>query len=146
MLRSRQFVVRAGVVCAVSALAAGAALYLTDAKLDIAGLRERVVATTASPAAPPANAPVPVSIGVSRTEPVKIYLTGIGTVQAYNTVAVKSRVDGEIMQVLFQEGQDVKAGDVLAVIDPRPFVAQLAQQRAARAKDEALLEGAVAGS
>ena len=107
MLRSRQFVVRAGVVCAVSALAAGAALYLTDARLDIAGLRERVVATTASPAAPPANAPVPVSIGVSRTEPVKIYLTGVGTVQAYNTVAVKSRVDGEIMQVVFQEGQDV---------------------------------------
>jgi multidrug efflux system membrane fusion protein len=74
---------------------------------------------------------------------VKIYLTGIGTVQAYNTVAVKSRVDGEIMQVVFQEGQDVKAGDPLAIIDPRPFTAQLAQQRAARAKDEALLQGAV---
>ena len=80
---------------------------------------------------------------MSRTEPVKIYLTGIGTVQAYNTVAVKSRVDGEIMQVVFQEGQDVKAGDPLAIIDPRPFQAQLAQQRAARAKDEALLQGAV---
>ena len=68
---------------------------------------------------------MPVSVGVSRSEPVKIYLTGIGTVQAYNTVAVKSRVDGEIIQMLFQEGQDVKAGDPLAIIDPRPFQAQL---------------------
>jgi multidrug efflux system membrane fusion protein len=140
MILSRQFVVRAGVVGAVSALAAGTALYLTDAKLNVASLRDRVLTTTAVPL--PANAPVPVSIGLSRSEPVKIYLTGIGTVQAYNTVAVKSRVDGEIMQVVFQEGQDVKVGDPLAIIDPRPFTAQLAQQRAARAKDEALLQGA----
>ncbi len=138
MILSRQVVVRAVVVCA---LAAGTALYLTDVKVDIAGLRNRVAATTAVPT-PPVNPPVPVSIGLSRSEPVKIYLTGIGTVQAYNTVAVKSRVDGEIMQVLFQEGEDVKAGDPLAIIDPRPFLAQLAQQRAARAKDEALLQGA----
>ena len=110
-------------------------------KVDIAGLRNRVTAATAVPT-PPVNPAVPVSIGLSRSEPVKIYLTGIGTVQAYNTVAVKSRVDGEIIQVLFQEGQDVKAGDPLAIIDPRPFLAQLAQQRAARAKDEAMLQGA----
>jgi multidrug efflux system membrane fusion protein len=138
MILSRQAIVRAVVVCA---LAAGTALYLTDVKVDIAGLRNRVTATTAV-APPPVNPPVPVSIGLSRSEPVKIYLTGIGTVQAYNTVAVKSRVDGEIMQVLFQEGEDVKAGDPLAIIDPRPFLAQLAQQRAARAKDEAMLQGA----
>ncbi len=142
MILSRQFVVRAGVVGAVSALAAGSALYLADAKIDVAGLRDRVATTTATPP-PPVNAPVPVSIGLSRAEPVKIYLTGIGTVQAYNTVAVKSRVDGEIMQVLFQEGQDVKTGDPLAIIDPRPFAAQLAQQRATRAKDQAMLQGAL---
>jgi multidrug efflux system membrane fusion protein len=142
MILSRQFVVWAGVAGALSALAVGATLYLTDAKIDLAGLRDRVAASTpASP--PPANPPVPVSIDVSRAEPAKIYLTGIGTVQAYNTVAVKSRVDGEIMQVLFREGQDVTAGDPLAIIDPRPFEAQLAQQRAARAKDEALLQGAL---
>jgi multidrug efflux system membrane fusion protein len=141
MFLSRQFVVRAGIACAVSVLAVGAALYLSDAKLDITGLRDQVAATTASP--PPVGAPVPISIGISRIEPVKIYLTGIGTVQAYNTVAVKSRVDGEIMQILFQEGQDVKVGDSLAIIDPRPFQAQFAQQRAARAKDEALLQGAI---
>ena len=141
MILSRQFVLRAGAVGAVSALAAGTAVYLANAGIDVAGLRDRVIATTAVPP-PPANAPVPVSVGLSRSEPVKIYLTGIGTVQAYNTVAIKSRVDGEIMQVLFQEGQDVKVGDPLAIIDPRPFAAQLAQQRAARAKDAAQLQGA----
>jgi len=142
MTFSRQFVVRAGVVCAVSALAAGTALYLAGGKLDVAALRERVVATTAA-VPPPVTSPVPVSVGISRTERVKIYLTGIGTVQAYNMVAVKSRVDGEITQVLFKEGQDVKAGDPLAIVDPRPFLAQLAQQRAARARNEALLQGAL---
>jgi multidrug efflux system membrane fusion protein len=142
MIVSRQFVVRAGVIGALSALVAGMALYLTDARVDIAGLRDHLAATAALPP-PPGEEPVPVSVGLSRMEPVKIYLTGIGTVQAYNTVAVKSRVDGEIMQVLFQEGQDVKAGDPLAIMDRRPFAAQLAQQRAARAKDEALLQGAV---
>jgi membrane fusion protein, multidrug efflux system len=143
MFLSRQFVVRAGVVCAVSTLAVGAALYLTNTGLDISGLRDRVAASVAAVPAIPVTTPVPVSIGTSRTEPVKIYLTGIGTVQAYNTVMVKSRVDGEIVQVVFQEGQDLKIGDPLAIIDPRPFQAQLAQQRAARAKDEALWVGAV---
>jgi multidrug efflux system membrane fusion protein len=141
MILSRQFVVRAGVVGAVSVLAAGVALYLTNASVDVHGLRARIAAAPGQP--PSSSPPVPVSVAMSRIEPVKIYLTGIGTVQAYNTVAVKSRVDGEIMQVLFQEGQDVKAGDPLAIVDPRPFEAQLAQQRAARAKDEALLQGAL---
>jgi multidrug efflux system membrane fusion protein len=143
MLPSRQFVVRAGAVCALSVAAVGGTLYLTGTQLDIASLRERVVATTTVAPLPPANPPVPVSTGTSRTENVNIYLTGIGTVQAYNTVSVKSRVDGEIIQILFKEGQDVKAGDPLASIDPRPLQAQLAQQRAARAKDEALLQGAL---
>jgi membrane fusion protein, multidrug efflux system len=141
MILSRQLVVRAGVVGAVSALAAGMALYLTNIGIDMGGLRDR--ATTAAATSPLGGPPVPVSVGLSRSEPVKIYLTGIGTVQAYNTVAVKSRVDGEIMQVLFKEGQDLKAGDPLAIIDPRPFEAQLAQQRAARAKDAAMLQGAL---
>ncbi len=142
MLVSRQFVVRAGAVCALSAAAGVAALYLTGMQLDIASLRERMAASTTVPSVPPATPAVPVSVGTSRSETVKIYLTGIGTVQAYNTVAIKSRVDGEITQILFQEGQDVKVGDPLAIIDPRPLQAQLAQQRAMRAKDAALLEGA----
>jgi multidrug efflux system membrane fusion protein len=84
-----------------------------------------------------------VSVAAARVEDVPILLSGIGTVQAYNVVAVKSRVDGEIKQMLFREGQDVRAGDALAVIDPRPFQAQLAQAQAMRAKDQATLEGAL---
>ena len=64
---------------------------------------------------------------------------GIGTVQAYNTVTIKSRVDGQIVKVSFQEGQDVKAGDPLFQIDPRPFQAALELAQAQKAKDEAQL-------
>ncbi len=109
-----------------------------------AAVWERVSATVAPP--PPARAPIPpvqVVVAAARMEDVPITLSGIGTVQAFNTVAVKSRVDGEITQILFAEGQDVTAGDPIAVIDPRPLQAQLAQQRANRAKDQAMLDGAV---
>ena len=64
---------------------------------------------------------------------------GIGTVQAFNTVTVRARVDGTLQEVRFKEGQDVKAGDVLALIDPRPFQATLDQAVANKAKDEAQL-------
>src|SRR5262249_32882631 len=84
-----------------------------------------------------------VSVAQVKSGDVPIYLSAIGTVQAYNTVNVKSRVDGEIIKILFQEGQDVSAGDALAIIDPRPYEAQLQQQEAARLKDIALLESAV---
>nr|WP_249803676.1 efflux RND transporter periplasmic adaptor subunit [Bradyrhizobium zhengyangense] len=91
---------------------------------------------------PPPRPPVAVKVAAAKAEDVPIYLTGIGTIQASNTVNVQSRVDGEIVQILFQEGQDVKQGDILAVIDPRPFQAQLDQQIAVRQKDQALLDGA----
>ncbi len=68
-----------------------------------------------------------------------IYVTGIGTVQAWNTVTVKVRVDGEIQKVAFVEGQDVHAGDLLAQIDPRPYKAALEQAEANRARDQAQL-------
>jgi membrane fusion protein, multidrug efflux system len=90
----------------------------------------------------PPPAAVPVVVATARTEDVPIYLSGIGTVQAYNTVNVQTQVDGQISQILFQEGQDVKAGDKLAIIDPRPYQAQLQQQIAARARDLSLLQGA----
>ena len=99
----------------------------------------------AIPAAAVVSAPlaaVPVVVAAARTEDVPIYLSGIGTVQAYNTVNVQTQVDGQISQILFREGQDVKAGDKLAIIDPRPYQAQLQQQIAARMRDQALLQGA----
>lgn len=83
--------------------------------------------------------PVPVSIAEVTRRDFAIYLRAIGTVQAYNTVTIKSRVDGELQQVAFQEGQHVGAGDLLAQIDPRPFEAQLRQVEAARDRDMALL-------
>jgi membrane fusion protein, multidrug efflux system len=141
MASSRQFTARIGVACGLLVLAAAGSVYLVNANPDLTGRITRI--TVATPPAPPAPPPpVPVSIALSRTEPVKIFLNGIGTVQAYNTVGVKSRVDGEIMRILFQEGQDVKPGDPLALIDPRTLQAQLLQQQAARAKDVANLEGA----
>jgi multidrug efflux system membrane fusion protein len=99
-------------------------------------------ALPAPAAVPPPPAAVPVVVAAARTEDVPIYLSGIGTVQAYNTVNVQTQVDGQISQILFQEGQDVKAGDRLAIIDPRPYQAQLQQQVAARMRDQALLQGA----
>jgi multidrug efflux system membrane fusion protein len=84
--------------------------------------------------------PVVTSAAVKRDFPV--YLNGIGSVQAFNTVTVRVRVDGEIQKIAFTEGQDVAAGDLLAQIDPRPFQAQLAQAEAQKARDEAQLANA----
>jgi multidrug efflux system membrane fusion protein len=90
-----------------------------------------------------AGGPVPVSVcPVERTN-VPIYLDGLGTVQAFNTVTVRARVDGQLESVAFTEGQDVKKGDVLARIDPKPFQTQLAQAVAKKAQDAAQLTNAL---
>ena len=73
---------------------------------------------------------------------VPVELAGIGTVQAYNTVTITTRVDGELQKLGFSEGQLVRKGDLLAQIDPRPYQAALEQAQATRAKDEAQLESA----
>jgi membrane fusion protein, multidrug efflux system len=83
--------------------------------------------------------PVPIVPGVVQQKDVPVYLDGLGTVQAFNTVTVRSRVDGQVTKIAFVEGQDVHAGDVLAQIDPAPFQAQLAQNLAKKAQDEAQL-------
>src|SRR5271156_4748201 len=70
---------------------------------------------------------VPVTLGTAASNDVPVYVRGLGTVQAYNAVTVRSRVDGQITQVLFSEGQEVRRGDRLFQIDPRPFQAALDQ-------------------
>ena len=85
---------------------------------------------------------VPVSVATAERHDVPYYLTGLGSVNAYYTVSVKSRVDGELMQVNFKEGQNVQKGDLLAVIDPRPYQVALEQAQAALFRDQALLRDA----
>ncbi len=85
---------------------------------------------------------VPVTIAKPRIENFPIYLDGLGTVQALYTVSIKTRVDGELQQVLFTEGREVKKGDLLAVIDPRPYQAAVDQASAKIQQDEADLANA----
>ncbi len=86
---------------------------------------------------------IPVVMATAAQENLPIFLTGIGTVQAAQSVTVRVRVDGQLDKVAFVEGQDVKTGDLLAQIDPRPFKAQLDQAVAQKARDEATLANAV---
>lgn len=92
--------------------------------------------------APPPPLAIPVQIAAATTRDVPHYLNGLGTVQAFNTVIVKTRVDGELQKVAFTEGQSVKAGDLLAIVDPRPFQAVLDGAVAKKAQDEAQIANA----
>jgi membrane fusion protein, multidrug efflux system len=90
----------------------------------------------------PARPAVQVKIAPVDKADFPVYLTGLGTVQGFNTVLVRSRVDGQINRIAFQEGQFVKEGDTLVEIDPRPFQAVLDQAKAKKAQDEANLANA----
>jgi len=122
-------------VIGILLLAAGLALYFGTARGSIPFLAQSAVPR-------PLAIAVPVSAAPAQRRDVPIYLTGIGTVQAYNSVLMKSRVDGQIVKINFSEGKDVHAGDVLVEIDPRPFEAALNQAQANKLKDEAQLDNA----
>jgi len=85
---------------------------------------------------------VPVGVARAETRDLPVFLSGLGSVEAFNTVVVKSRIDGQLVQIAFKEGQEVKQGDLLAVIDPRPYEVALAQAQAALYKDQSALKDA----
>ncbi|WP_426537055.1 efflux RND transporter periplasmic adaptor subunit [Bradyrhizobium sp. McL0615] len=90
----------------------------------------------------PVQIAVPVKIAPVEKADFPVYLTGLGTVQGFNTVVVRTRVDGQINRIAFQEGKFVKEGDTLVEIDPRPFQATLDQAKAKKVQDEANLANA----
>jgi membrane fusion protein, multidrug efflux system len=126
---------RTAIVTAIAVLAAasGGALALSQRSVGRP-------AATAQAAAPP----VPVVAETVKSGNVPIYLTGIGYVQAYNTVVIHSQIQGQLTAIPFTEGQTVHQGDLLAQIDPRPYQAQLDQAFANRDRDQAQLANAEA--
>ena len=86
--------------------------------------------------------PMPVGVAPAQKTDMPVYLSGLGSVTAYYTVNVKSRIDGQLVQVKFKEGQHVNQGDLLAVIDPRPYQVALEQSEATLFKDQASLRDA----
>ena len=91
---------------------------------------------------PPPRLPVPVTAATVIQKTVPVQIRAIGNIEAYSTVSVKSQIDGVLTRVHFKEGQDVRKGDLLFTIDPRPYEAALRQAEANLAKDTAQLENA----
>jgi multidrug efflux system membrane fusion protein len=103
---------------------------------------EHAAQVAAQKRAAPVGPAVPVKIAPVEKADFPVYLTGLGTVQGFNTVLVRTRVDGQINRIAFKEGQFVKEGDTLVEIDPRPFQAVLDQAKAKKAQDQANLGNA----
>ena len=114
--------------------------------LTLAALASTLISCSGSGGASPAkaNAPqtIPVTVAQAQLEDLPIYLNGLGSVTAYFTVGVKSRVDGQLIDVKFKEGEQVTKGALLALIDPRPYQVQLDQAQATLFKDQAALKDA----
>src|SRR6195256_4850829 len=127
----KKLVVPAALLAAM--LAAGGFLYFTHSQA-----LEKAAAT---PAPPPA---APIVAGTVAQHDVPIYLTGVGTVIAYNTDVVRAQIQGQIMSINFTEGQTVHAGDLLAQIDPRPYQALIDQYTGNLERDQAQLKNAEA--
>jgi multidrug efflux system membrane fusion protein len=106
------------------------------------GAGYRLLHAPAAPVPESKSPAIPVQTALAQRTDVPIYFDGLGTVQAFNTVTVTTRVDGQLQAVNFVEGQNVKTGDVLAQIDPRPYRAALDQAVATKAKDGAQLANA----
>ncbi len=107
----------------------------------LAGCSSQQTKSARASGPPPA---IPVGVATVKQGDFNVYLNGLGTVQAFNTVSLKTRIDGQIMQVNFREGQEVRAGGLLILIDPRPYQVALAQAQATLQKDEAQLTNAKA--
>jgi multidrug efflux system membrane fusion protein len=126
--------------------ALGTVLAVVAGALAIAGglvWYEGSGASSAKAAPEPSQSPgVPVSVVAAKIEDMPTYLRGLGTVQAVTTVEIRAQVNGTLIALPVKEGQDVKKGDIVALIDPRPYKAALDQATAQRAEDQAQLESA----
>ena len=124
-------------------LAGTLVLALAGAIIFVRGRKEASAGTGATPAASAAFArPVPVVVARATKRDVPVFLDGLGNAVPLVTVTVRPQVDGPLISILFQEGQQVKKGDLLARIDPRPFAIQLHQAQAALARDQAQAKNA----
>jgi multidrug efflux system membrane fusion protein len=126
---------------ALALILAGAGFYERGHRSSAATGQAQQPSARGEAAGPP---PVPVTLASAQKSFFPVYLSGLGTVQAYNTVTVRTRVDGQIESVAFKEGQFVNAGEVLVQIDPRPYQAALEQAKAKKTQDEANLSNAKA--
>jgi multidrug efflux system membrane fusion protein len=116
----------------------GAAVFGTSL-LVASGFFESSIAQPSTTEQPAATAAVPVSTAQAKRQDVPIFAEGIGTVQAFQSVLIQARVTGWLDRIAFTEGQEVKPGDLLAEVDPRPYAATLAQAQAKLAADQATL-------
>jgi multidrug efflux system membrane fusion protein len=130
------------VMIAVAGVAAAGAVAIVIAAPQLRDRWSPSVKAAETPAPAPATPGIPVTAGVVEAKDVPNFLNGIGSVQAYNMVTIRSRVDGYIVSVNFTEGDEIETGAPLVRIDPRPFQAALEAAQATKAKDEAQLAGA----